>query len=110
MIGCFVAAFYFSQVARFFLISGLCGIHLLLRGQDVLPFLYEDLGNMATIGRNAAVVHMGSVQLQGFTAWLFWSFVHILRLIDFRNRFIVFAKWVWDYFVYDRTVRIITRQ
>lgn len=85
-------------------------IHLLLRGQDVLPFLYNDMGNMATIGRNAAVVHMGSVQLQGFSAWLFWSFVHILRLIDFRNRFIVFAKWVWDYFVYDRTVRIITRQ
>ncbi|HWR05863.1 NAD(P)/FAD-dependent oxidoreductase [Sporomusa sp.] len=73
-------------------------------------FSYNDVGSMATIGRNAAVVHMGRIKLKGFTAWLIWSLVHILRLIDFRNRFVVFMKWVWEYIFYDRLVRIITRQ
>jgi NADH dehydrogenase len=73
-------------------------------------FSYKDVGSMATIGRNAAVVHMGRIKLKGFTAWLIWSLVHILRLIDFRNRFVVFMKWVWEYIFYDRLVRIITRQ
>ncbi|MPN06527.1 hypothetical protein SDC9_153783 [bioreactor metagenome] len=65
---------------------------------------------MATIGRNAAVVSIGRFKLKGFFAWLTWSTVHILRLIDFRNRVVVFTKWVWDYLVYERVVRIITRQ
>ena len=73
-------------------------------------FVYKDVGNMATIGRNAAVVHMGSMKFGGFWAWVIWSFVHILRLVDFRYRTVVFMKWMWDYLVYERVVRIITRQ
>ncbi|SMD09250.1 NAD(P)/FAD-dependent oxidoreductase [Sporomusa malonica] len=82
----------------------------LIKEKPLEKFAYKDVGSMATIGRNAAVVHMGRIKLKGFFAWLIWSLVHILRLIDFRNRFVVFMKWVWEYVFYDRLVRIITRQ
>lgn len=82
----------------------------LIKGNELVKYVYNNVGNMATIGRNAAVVHMGKIKLTGFFAWFIWSVVHILRLIDFRNRFVVFMKWVWDYLFYDRLVRIITRQ
>lgn len=82
----------------------------LLSQKDLHKFTYKDVGSMATIGRNAAVVNMGSLKLSGFLAWSMWLFVHILRLVDFRNRFVVLTKWVWEYFFYERLVRIITRQ
>jgi NADH dehydrogenase len=85
-------------------------IRNLIRGKELKKFIYKDVGNMATIGRNAAVVHMGKFKSHGFIAWSIWSLVHILRLIDFRNRAVVFVKWMWDYLVYERVVRIITRQ
>jgi len=85
-------------------------IRNLIRGKELKKFVYHDVGSMATIGRNAAVVHMGSINIKGFVAWIIWSFVHILRLINFRNRAVVFSKWVWDYLVYERVVRIITRK
>ena len=85
-------------------------IRSLIRCKELKKFTYRDVGNMATIGRNAAVVHMGNFKTHGFIAWAIWSFVHILRLIDFRNRAVVFVKWMWDYLVYERVVRIITRQ
>jgi NADH dehydrogenase len=85
-------------------------IRSLIRGKELKKFVYKDVGNMATIGRNAAVVHMGKFKTHGFIAWSIWSLVHILRLIDFRNRAVVFVKWMWDYLVYERVVRIITRQ
>lgn len=81
-----------------------------INGRPLKSFVYKDVGNMATIGRNAAVVSIGKFKSKGFFAWLIWSTVHILRLIDFRNRVVVFTKWVWDYLVYERVVRIITRQ
>lgn len=81
-----------------------------IRDRPLKKFIYKDVGNMATIGRNAAVVSMGKFKSKGFIAWLIWSTIHILRLIDFRNRVVVFTKWVWDYLVYERVVRIITRQ
>jgi NADH dehydrogenase len=85
-------------------------IRSLIRGKELKKFVYKDVGNMATIGRNAAVVHMGAFKTHGFIAWSIWSLVHILRLIDFRNRAVVFVKWMWDYLLYERVVRIITRQ
>jgi len=85
-------------------------IRNLIRGKELKKFVYKDVGNMATIGRNAAVVHMGKFKSHGFFAWAIWSLVHILRLIGFRNRAVVFVKWMWDYLVYERVVRIITRQ
>lgn len=82
----------------------------LISGKGLKKFVYKDGGNMATIGRNAAVVHIGKFKTHGFFAWAIWSLVHILRLIGFRNRAVVFVKWMWDYLVYERVVRIITRQ
>ena len=84
-------------------------IRNLLEGKELKKFVYKDMGSMATIGRNAAVVHMGKIKIKGFVAWAIWSFVHILRLVNFRNRAVVFSKWIWDYLVYERVVRIITR-
>jgi NADH dehydrogenase len=82
----------------------------MISGKSLQQFTYKDVGNMATIGRNAAVVHIDGIKLKGFISWLLWSIIHIWRLIDFRNRTVVFLKWIWDYWFYERAVRIITRQ
>ena len=76
--------------------------------QPYAPFHYRDLGNMATIGRASAVADFGWLQLKGVVAWLAWAFVHILNLIGFRNRVVVFVQWAWAYFTYQRSVRLIT--
>jgi len=79
-----------------------------LRGQPQTAFQYHDPGTMATIGRNQAVAWLGPLQWQGFFAWLAWLVVHIYQLIGFRNRLLVLINWAWDYFFYDRAVRLIT--
>ncbi len=79
-----------------------------LRGQQREPFVYFDKGIMATIGRASAVVQSGRFRLSGFVAWLAWCFVHILFLIGFRNRMLVFIQWVWSYIRYRRGARLIT--
>lgn len=82
-------------------------IQLALEGQSLQPFHYRDLGTMATIGRNQAVAWIGPFKLHGFLAWLTWLVVHIAQLIGFRNRLVVLINWAWDYFFYDRAVRLI---
>ena len=84
-------------------------IKRLLRGEPVEEFAFHDLGTLATIGRNAAVGQIGTLKLQGLVAWLLWTFVHIIRLVGFRNRIFVFWTWFWDYIFYDRSIRLITR-
>lgn len=76
--------------------------------QPLRPFVYKDLGNMATIGRASAVADLGRVRLTGYVAWLAWLFVHLLNLIGFRNRLVVMVQWAWAYFSYQRAVRLIT--
>jgi len=71
-------------------------------------FHYTDKGTMATIGRAKAVADIRGLKFSGFFAWLLWSFVHILFLIGFRNRFRVFIEWTWFYFTFKRGVRLIT--
>ena len=71
-------------------------------------FHYVDKGTMATIGRAKAVADIRGFKFTGFAAWFLWSFIHILFLIGFRNRFRVFAEWVWYYFTFKRGVRLIT--
>ena len=78
------------------------------RGSRHAPFRYRDLGNMATIGRNAAVADIRGLRLTGFVAWLAWAFVHILNLIGFRNRVLVAFQWLWDYLTFQRGARLIT--
>lgn len=73
-----------------------------------VPFRYRDKGTMATIGRSAAVAQVGRLELTGFAAWFAWLAIHILFLIDFRNRAVVIFNWVWSYFTYKRGARLIT--
>jgi len=72
-------------------------------------FEYFDKGSMATVGRNKAVVDMGKIRFQGVFAWFAWMFVHLMTLVGFRNKIIVFVNWVWSYFSYDRGTRLIIR-
>jgi NADH dehydrogenase len=72
------------------------------------PFHYFDKGSLATIGRSAAIAQFGRIHISGFMAWLAWLFVHILFLIGFQNRVLVFIQWAWSYFTYERSARLIT--
>jgi NADH:quinone reductase (non-electrogenic) len=85
-------------------------IQRILRGQSAAPFHYKDPGLLATIGRNAAVARIWGLSFSGFIAWLIWVFLHIYRLIGFRNRLIVLINWAWDYFFYENQVKLITRE
>jgi len=78
-----------------------------LNGKPTVPFRYRDYGQLATIGRNAAVAMLGKVKLSGFPAWLVWLVAHIYFLINFRNRVIVMIDWGWAYLTYQRYARII---
>jgi NADH dehydrogenase len=79
-----------------------------LQGLQPRAFRYRDKGTLATIGRNAAVAQFGPLQFSGFPAWFLWLTVHIVLLIGFRNRLIVLINWAWNYFSYDRALRLIT--
>jgi NADH dehydrogenase len=72
------------------------------------PFRYRNYGNLATIGRKAAVADFGWLRLRGFIAWLVWTMAHIYYLIGFRNRIMVALDWLWAYFTYQRGSRLIT--
>ena len=71
------------------------------------PFDYRDYGNLATIGRMAAIVHFGRLKLSGLLAWWFWLAAHVFFLIGFRNRLVVLLDWAWAYWSYQRGARII---
>lgn len=71
------------------------------------PFRYNDQGNLATIGRMAAIVHVGKLQLSGLLAWWFWLAAHVFFLIGFRNRLVVLLNWAVAYWSYQRSARII---
>ena len=79
-----------------------------LRGDPTTPFRYRDPGNLATIGRNAAIADFGFLRLSGYPGWLFWVFLHIFFLIGFRNRLSVMLQWAVSYLTYQRSVRLIT--
>ncbi|CQR73641.1 NADH dehydrogenase-like protein YjlD [Sporomusa ovata DSM 2662] len=81
----------------------------LMNGRPLQKFVYRPVGTMATIGRNAAVVNIGKFKSQGFIAWIIWSLMHMLRLVHFRNRTVVFMKWIWEYLTYDRVEHVINR-
>ena len=78
-----------------------------IAGTATMPFRYRDYGNLATIGRMAAVVDLGKLRFSGAIAWLFWLWAHVFFLIGFRNRIVVMGEWVWSYFTYQRHARII---
>ena len=71
-------------------------------------FHYRDYGNLATIGRRAAVIDFGKVRMSGLPAWVLWSVAHIWFLVGFRSRIAVGFSWVWNYLTFARSARLIT--
>ncbi len=82
----------------------------LIRKQPMQPFEYHDKGSLAIIGRNRAVADLPKNRhLSGFVAWVAWLFVHIYYLIGFRNKLVVLANWVYKFFTYENSTRLIIR-
>jgi NADH dehydrogenase len=80
-----------------------------VRGQEgAKPFHYFDKGELAVIGRAAAVAHIRKLHLSGFVAWLIWLFIHLMYLVEFSNRLLVFVQWGFLYLTFNRGARLIT--
>ncbi len=78
-----------------------------LHGRPRVTFRYFDKGNMASIGRAAAILERGKLRMSGFIAWIAWLFIHVMYLIGFRNRIMVMLKWAWAYIRFEKTGRLI---
>jgi NADH:ubiquinone reductase (H+-translocating) len=83
-------------------------ILLRLQGHTLPQFHYNDVGSLAMIGQNAAVVDLGFIKLQGFLAWVFWLVIHIYFLIEFDTKLVVVIQWAWNYLTRNRRSRLIT--
>lgn len=79
------------------------------KGKAWKPFKYTNLGTMATVGRNLAVVEFPFLKLQGFIAWLIWMFVHLMSIVGVKNRLLIFINWCWNYLTYDQSLRLILK-
>ena len=82
----------------------------LIKKIPLKPFVYKDKGSMATVGRNKAVVDLPFWKFGGFFAWIVWMLLHLMLLVGFRNRVVVLINWVWNYFSYERALRLIVRK
>lgn len=74
---------------------------------DNKPFIYNNKGSMATIGRNAAIAEIGNYKFSGFMAWFIWCFVHLRSIFGLKNKLTVFIDWLWSYITYDQSLRLI---
>lgn len=77
------------------------------KGQEMKPFHYRNLGSMATVGRNRAVAEFSKVKMQGWFAWVMWLVVHLRSILGVRNKAVVLLNWMWNYFTYDQSMRMI---
>ncbi len=82
-------------------------LHAMQRNAPLKPFKYFDKGTMATVGRNLAVAEIGGLKLKGIVAWMVWMFVHLMSIIGVKNKIFVLINWVWQYFTYDQSLRLI---
>jgi NADH dehydrogenase len=78
--------------------------------KDAQEYEYTDLGAMATIGRNKAVVDLPFMRFQGYFAWLVWMFLHLMLILSVKNKLIIFINWAWNYVTKDSSLRLILRQ
>lgn len=76
---------------------------------SAMPFRYKDLGSMATIGRNRAVVDLPNFKFKGFFAWVVWLLIHLFQIIGVKNKLFIFINWVWNYWTYDQSLRLIIK-
>jgi len=79
----------------------------LSKGKDLRPFHYKNLGSMATVGRNSAVVDLPKLHFSGWVAWLTWLVVHLRSILGIRNKIFVLLNWIWNYITYDSSIRLI---
>lgn len=79
------------------------------QGRPLSPFIYRNKGSMATIGRNHAVVELKNLRFGGFPAWAVWLFIHLMSIVGVKNRLFIFMDWMWSYFTYDPSLRIIIK-
>lgn len=77
------------------------------KGKEMKPFHYRNLGTMATVGRNRAVAEFSKVKMQGWFAWMMWLVVHLRSILGVRNKAVVLLNWMWNYFTYDQSMRMI---
>lgn len=77
------------------------------KGKEMKPFSYRNLGTMATVGRNRAVAEFSKVKMAGFFAWFMWLIVHLRCILSVRNKMIVMLNWMWNYFSYSQSLRMI---
>jgi len=77
------------------------------KGKPLTEYEYKDLGTMATIGRNKAVVDLPFINFKGYLAWVVWMFLHLMLILSVRNKLIIFVNWAWSYFTKDSSLRLI---
>lgn len=97
------------QLAQPAIQQGRCLAKNLNAGKFEQPFSYYDKGSMATIGRNRAVVDMGKIHFRGFIAWVAWMAVHLVTLLGMRNKTVVFINWIWSYFGFSTSLRMLLK-
>ncbi|MCK6692497.1 MAG: NAD(P)/FAD-dependent oxidoreductase [Thermoanaerobaculia bacterium] len=100
------------QVAQVALQQAKClaeNLRRLQQGKTLEPFRYRDLGSMATIGRNRAVVDLPFWRFQGAFAWFVWLFVHLFSILGLKNKLFIFLNWVWNYLTYDQSLRLVIK-
>jgi len=78
-------------------------------GSRQTEFEYKDLGSMATVGRNKAVVDLPFIRFGGYFAWYVWMFLHLMLILSVRNKLIVFINWAWNYFTKNSSLRLILK-
>ncbi len=79
----------------------------IIKGKALTDFEYKDLGSMATIGRNKAVVDLKFMKMKGYFAWLIWMFLHLMLILSVKNKLIIFINWAWAYITKDSSLRLI---
>ena len=81
----------------------------IILGKETIDYEYKDLGSMAAIGRNKAVVDLPFINFSGVFAWLVWMFLHLMLILSVRNKLIIFINWTWAYFTKDSSLRLILK-
>lgn len=84
-------------------------ITALLSGKPMKQYEYSNKGSMATVGRHLAVVDLPGFKFQGFFAWLFWMFLHLMLILGIKNKLLIFVNWMWKYLTFDQSLRLIIK-
>jgi NADH dehydrogenase len=79
-------------------------------GRELKPYEYRDLGSMATIGRNKAVVDLPFIRFKGYFAWYVWMFLHLMLILSVRNKLIIFINWAFNYLTKNSSLRLILKE